>query len=127
VYITESLNTPPEDDRIYTLPLSEESFLHSLFDFIEKEWNNPELKVDDFDLPLGMSRTQVYRKVMLLTGKSPNSFIKEYRLNRALERMHHDMHSLSEIAYDTGFNSPSYFSKCFQRRFDVLPSDYMRS
>lgn len=127
LYTTETVNTPFEKDKIYTLPLSEENLLNTFIDFIEKEWHNPDLKVDDFDLPLGMSRTQVYRKVMLLTGKSPNSFIKEYRLNRALERIQQNMHTLSEIAYDTGFNSPSYFSKCFQRRFDLLPSDYIKS
>jgi AraC-like DNA-binding protein len=127
LFITENLNAPFDKDRLYTLPLSEENFLITLIDFIEKEWHNVELKVDDFDFPLGMSRTQVYRKVMRLTGKSPNSFLKEYRLNRALEIINKNMHTISEIAYETGFNSQSYFSKCFHRRFHILPSDYIKS
>jgi AraC-like DNA-binding protein len=127
LFITENLNAPFEKNKIHTLPISEEDFLNTLIDFIEREWHNSELKVDDFDLPLGMSRTQVYRNVMLLTGKSPNSFIKEYRLNRALEIINQNMHTISEIAYETGFNSQSYFSKCFQRRFGLLPSDYIKS
>lgn len=127
LFITENLNAPFDREKMHTFPLPEENFLNTLIDFIEREWHNSELKVDDFDLPLGMSRTQVYRKVMLLTGKSPNSFIREYRLNRALERINQNIHSISEIAYETGFNSLSYFSKCFQRRFELLPSDYIKS
>lgn len=127
LFITEKLNTPFEKDKMHIFPDSEETFLNTLIDFIEKEWHNSELKVDDFDLPLGMSRTQVYRKIMLLTGKSPNSFLREYRLNRALESINQNMQTISEIAYETGFNSQSYFSKCFQRRFNLLPSDYIKS
>lgn len=127
LFITENLNAPYDKTKIHTVTVSEENFLNTLLDFIEGEWHNSELEVDDFDLPLAMSRTQVYRNVMLLTGKSPNSFIKEYRLNRALERTNQNIYTISEIAYDTGFNSQSYFSKCFLRRFGLLPSDYMKS
>lgn len=126
-FITENLNATFEKDKMYALPFSDEFFLNTLIDFIEKEWHNSDLKVEDFDIPLGMSRTQVYRKVMLLTGKSPNSFLKEYRLNRALERINKNIYSISEIAYETGFNSLSYFSKCFYRRFDILPTEYLKS
>nr|MBC7612280.1 DUF4242 domain-containing protein [Pseudopedobacter sp.] len=127
LFITENLNTPFDNDTIHTLTTSEENALDTLIDFVESEWHNPELKVDDFDVPLGMSKTQVYRKILSLTGKSPNNFIKEYRLNRALEFVNQKMYTISEIAFETGFNSQSYFSKCFQRRFDLLPSDYIKS
>jgi AraC-like DNA-binding protein len=127
LFATENLNAPFDNTRIYVLPISEEGFLHNAIDFIEKEWHNAELKVEDFEMPLGMSKTQVYRKFMLLTGKSPNSFLKEYRLNRALEIINKNIFTISEIAYETGFNSQSYFSKCFRRRFDLLPSDYVKT
>lgn len=127
LFITEDLNTTIGNGKLYSLPVSEENSLNILIDFIEKEWHNAELKVEDFDFPLGMCRTQVYRKVMLLTGKSPNSFLKEYRLNAALEQIKKNINSISEIAYQTGFNSQSYFSKCFQRRFGLLPSDFIKS
>jgi AraC-like DNA-binding protein len=128
LFVSENLNTPYDKDRIYTLPSSEEFFLNILINFIEKVWHNPELKVEAFEEPIGMSKTQVYRKIVLLTGKSPNSFLKEYRLNQALERIHkNNTYTLSEIAYETGFNSPSYFSRCFHRRFHILPSDYIKS
>jgi AraC-like DNA-binding protein len=127
LFITENLNAPFDKHKLHILPLSEENYLIKLIDFVEKEWPNVELKVDAFDSPLGMSRTQVYRKVMHLTGKSPNNFLKEYRLNKALEKININMLSISEIAHETGFNSQSYFSKCFQRRFHLLPSDYIKS
>ena len=125
--VTESLDARFDKDRIFTLPSSEENHLNTIFNFIEKEWYKAELKVEDFEKPLGMCKTQVYRKFMLLTGKSPNSFLKEYRLNQALERINKNMQTISETAYETGFNSQSYFSKCFHRRFHILPSDYIKS
>jgi len=127
LFVTENLDTPYEKGLIYTLPQSDESLLQSLIEFIKHEWKNDKLLVDDFEKLLGMSRSQVYRKFVALTGMSPNSFLKEYRLNRALEMLNKNMHTISEIAYETGFNSPSYFSKCFQRRFGLSPSDYMNS
>jgi AraC-like DNA-binding protein len=127
LFVTEKINAYFDVDKIYVLPFSEEFFLNTLIDFIEKEWDNPELKVEDFDIPFGMSRTQVYRKVMQLTGKSPNSFLKEYRLNRALEKINKNLNTISEIAYETGFNSLSYFSKCFSKRYDLLPTEYIKS
>jgi AraC-like DNA-binding protein len=127
LFVTENLDVPNDKNRIYTLPSSEEQYLNTIFNFIEKEWYNSELKVEDFEQPIGVCKTQVYRKFMLLTGKSPNSFLKEYRLIKALERINKNSQSISETAYETGFNSQSYFSKCFHRRFHLLPSDYIKT
>lgn len=127
LFVTENMDVPYNKNRIYTLPSSEEKYLNAIFNFIEKKWYNAELKVEDFEQPLGVCKTQVYRKFVLLTGKSPNSFLKEYRLNKALERINKNTQSISENAYETGFNSQSYFSKCFHRRFHLLPSDYIKT
>ncbi|WP_372751929.1 nickel-binding protein [Labilibaculum sp.] len=114
-------------DQVHHLNLSDENFLNQLIDFTEKEWQNIDLKVEDFSRSLGMSKTSLYRKMMSLTGKSPNNFIREYRLNKALEGIKLKMKSISEIAYESGFNSTSYFSKCFEKRFGLLPSVYLKS
>jgi AraC-like DNA-binding protein len=116
-----------KDDKIMTLTSKEENFLNSLFDFIEKEWKNSNLKVDDFNKSIGLSKTQLYRKMMLLIGISPNTFLKQYRLRKALELMAKKSNTLSEIAYDSGFNSLSYFSKCFIKQFGTLPSAYQQN
>jgi AraC-like DNA-binding protein len=76
---------------------------------------------------MGCSKSRLYRKMILLTGKSPNTFIKEYRLNEALKLLSKNAGNISEIAFETGFSSPSYFSKCFKRKFGVLPAIYLNS
>jgi AraC-like DNA-binding protein len=63
---------------------------------------------------------------MNLTGKSPNTFIRDYRLNKALKLLHDQKGNISEIAFETGFNSLAYFSKCFKNKFDILPSKYIQ-
>ena len=126
-FIVENSDDDFDINNLHSLPSADENFLCQLIDFIEKEWQNNELKVDDFGLSLGLSKTLMYRKIVSLTGKSPNNFIKEYRLNRALEQINQKMKTISEIAFETGFNSTSYFSKCFQKRFIVLPSAYIKS
>jgi AraC-like DNA-binding protein len=63
--------------------------------------------------------------MILITGKTPNTFLKEYRLNEDLILLHKNTRNISEIAFETGFSSPSYFSKCFQKRYGHLPSGYL--
>jgi AraC-like DNA-binding protein len=65
--------------------------------------------------------------MMLLTGKSPNTFIKDYRLNEAVKLLNKNAGNISEIAFETGFSSPSYFSKCFQKKYGHFPSGYLLS
>lgn len=101
---------------------SDENFLTLLMDFIESSWDRVDLNVDSLVKPLGCSKSQLYRKMISLTGKSPHTFIKEYRLNKAVELLYKKSHNISEIAYETGFTSPSYFSKCFQKKYGCLPS-----
>jgi AraC-like DNA-binding protein len=86
-------------------------------------WSDTNLKVDDFNKPLGYSKSQLYRKMTTLTGQSPNTFIKEYRLKEALKLLNKKAGNISEIAFETGFSSPSYFSRCFQKRYGHFPSE----
>jgi AraC-like DNA-binding protein len=60
-----------------------------------------------------------------LTGKSPSSFLKEYRLDEALALLKKRTRNVSEVALETGFNSHSYFSKCFQQQYGCLPSELL--
>ncbi len=112
------------EKKITVLTQTDEKFLTLLMDYTEANWNDINFKVDDFTKPLGCSKSRLYRKIILLTGKSPNIFIKSYRLNEALILLNKNTGNVSEIAYETGFNSPSYFSKCFQKEYGHLPSDY---
>jgi len=121
LYNSENANTLNEG--ISALTQTDEKFLTLLMDYIESAWSDTDLKVDDFSKPVGYSKSQLYRKIISLTGISPNTFIREYRLNEALILLNKNAGNVSEIAFETGFSSPSYFSKCFLKRYGHLPSD----
>ncbi|MEN8124677.1 MAG: nickel-binding protein [Bacteroidota bacterium] len=127
LYESESLNVIIDRKLIRALRPSDENFLNILMDFTEKIWNKTDLKVDDFSKNLGLSKSQLYRKVKFITGKSINSFVKEYRLQKALDLLEKQKGNISEIAFETGFNSPAYFSKCFFETYGILPSNYLKS
>lgn len=115
----------PEEKKAFCLSPMDEHFLTSLMDFTESVWNDTNFKVDDLGRPVGCSKSQLYRKMMSLTGKSPNSFIRDYRLSEALVLLNKSTKNISEVAFETGFNSPSYFSKCFHKHYGRKPSDYL--
>ncbi len=96
-------------------------------DYTDAARSDADLKVDNFSKPLGCSKSQFYRKMISLTGKSPNTFIQEYRLNEALKLLSKKAGNVSEIAFQAGFSSPSYFSKCFKKKFGLLPVGYLNS
>ena len=126
LFESENQNTFIDEKIITALNPSEEIFTDQLLEFVDKNWRNPELKVDDFGKNLGLSKSQLYRNLKSTTGKSPNTFIRDYRLNKALALLNKQECNIAEIAYQTGFNSPAYFSKCFQTRFGILPSGFVK-
>jgi AraC-like DNA-binding protein len=113
-------------DRTYIRILSpkDEHFLNVLMDTIERYWAESTFNVLDLCKETGLSKSQLNRKITTLTGHSPNDFIKEFRLKQALELLDKRKGNISEIAFETGFSSPSYFSKCFLKRFGILPSNF---
>lgn len=127
LYNNENAKAINEDDIITTLNHSDEKFLDLLMNYTEINWANVNLKAEDFCKPTGCSKSQLYRKMTLLYGKAPNSFLKEYRLSKALRLLNKNSGNISEIAFETGFSSPSYFSKCFQKRYGSIPSDYLHT
>ncbi|HTF21998.1 MAG TPA: nickel-binding protein [Chryseolinea sp.] len=113
------------DKSIVVLDLNSEKFLKSLMGYFEKEWNNPTLSVEKLSAELGLSKSQANRKLKLLTAKSPNQFIQEIRLQRALGSIKLNSRTISEIAYDSGFTSPTYFSRAFKKRFGISPREFV--
>jgi len=75
---------------------------------------------------LGISRTNLHRKLKALTGTSATEFIRKIRLQRAAQLVQQNTLTVSEIAYQVGFESLSYFSKSFQEEFGMSPSEYGR-
>ena len=73
---------------------------------------------------LAVSRSLLHKKLMALIGQSPSDLIRRIRLNKAAKLIEHKSGNISEIALEVGFNSPSYFAKCFQKQFGFNPSRY---
>jgi AraC-like DNA-binding protein len=116
-----------KDNGTSVLNLSpvDETLLDSLFNTLEEHYADPDLNVTDYCQKLAMSQSQLYRKTMALFDVSPNELMREFRLDKALERMKKKRYNISEITFDTGFTSPSYFTKCFKRKFGLLPMTYV--
>lgn len=112
-------------EGIACLTQADEQFITRLMDHAQSTWSDIKLKVDDLNKPVGLSKPQLYRKMILLTGKSPVTFIKEYRLNEALSLLNKGAGNISQIAYEAGFSSPSYFAKCFQKRYGQSATEYL--
>jgi AraC-like DNA-binding protein len=126
LYENENRNEFINKEHIRTLNPKEEKFLTHLMDFVGTIWTKPDFNVNDFGMKLGYSKSQLNRKLKNLTGKSPNNFIVEYKLQQALKSLHDQKGNISEIAFETGFNSAAYFSTCFKNKFGILPSKYVQ-
>lgn len=105
-----------------TINTSEQEFLDTMLNVVEDHISNHEFGVDYLSRDMGVSRPQLYRKVTAITGRSPVTFIRDIRLNKALALIKENKYNLSEIALEIGYNSPSYFSKCFRDKYGVNAS-----
>ena len=101
---------------------SDLSEIKRLEEVLSRNLGNSNFKSEDLSSELGLSKTQLYRKVGALTGLSPNKLLSEVRLRSALRVLKAGGKNVSEVAYDSGFNSPTYFTRVFRNRFEVLPT-----
>ncbi|MCK5677790.1 MAG: helix-turn-helix domain-containing protein, partial [Flavobacteriaceae bacterium] len=102
----------------------DKAFVNKVQQIILNHIEDEKLNVNILSFEIGLSRSQVWRKVKALTGKSVSQFICEVRLKEAAKLIQKDEFTAAEIAYKVGFNSPSYFHKCFHDHFGVTPGDY---
>ncbi|OJU51947.1 MAG: AraC family transcriptional regulator, partial [Bacteroidales bacterium 45-6] len=109
-----------------TLADMEQDFIDHFKAHVEKNITNPELNVDDIAKSLGLSRVQLYRKLRSLTDYTPNELIRIIRLKHAIRLLSTRSKSIAEVAYESGFSSPSYFTKCFKEQYNVNPTDYLK-
>ena len=103
---------------------ADEDFLNKLVEKIHQHLNESELNVDSLAQMLNMSRATLYRKLRNISELTPNEFIRLVRLKKAAELLKQREYRVNEIAFIVGFNSVSYFAKCFFKQFGVLPKDY---
>jgi DNA-binding response OmpR family regulator len=101
----------------------EQQFIQKLSDRMEENFRNPDYSVEGLSKDIGLSRSQLHRKLSALTNESASKFIRSYRLKKAMKMLVTSSGNISEIAYDVGFNSVSYFNKCFLAQFERRPGD----
>jgi AraC-like DNA-binding protein len=112
---TEDFNLIRNEDFLFTF---------QLFDVLEDKIDQPDFKCEDIDTMLGLSKSRAYRKIKSLTGIAPNQLIQEFRLRKSLKCLKQHSVTISETAFDLGFNSPTYFAKLFRTRFNITPTHF---
>jgi len=116
---------------IYTVPKEiatnplDQQLLEKAINYVHNNITNTDLSADDLAGFLFMSQRNAYRKIKALTNQSINDFIRILRLKMAIKLMDEKKLTISEIAFDVGFASHAYFSKCFREQFGKSPSEYL--
>jgi DNA-binding response OmpR family regulator len=104
----------------------DEKLMNKALATVEKHMSDSEFSVEKLSRELGMSRVHLYKKLTALTGKTPIEFIRIMRLKRAAQYLGKSQLTVSEIAFEVGFNDPRYFSRYFKTEFGMLPSQYIQ-
>ncbi len=99
--------------------------LEKIHQVIEENIQNSDYNIDNIAETLGLSRSAFFKKLKSMTGLAPVDLIKEIRLNKSVELMKTTDLSISEIAFDVGFKEAGYFGKCFRKRFNQTPSEFL--
>jgi AraC-like DNA-binding protein len=108
-----------------SLAPQDEALLELLFNKLEENWQDADFDIDNYCQAMAMSKSQLYRKTIALTGLSPNILLKEFRLEKAKQLMRKQHYNIAQITFDSGFTSPSYFTKCFKKKYGLLPMAYL--
>ena len=101
----------------------DQEFINKLTDIIELNLENEQFGVLELATEIGLSRSQLHRKLEDINGKSTSQFIREYRLQKAMEMLKENRDTASEIAYRVGFKSPTYFNRCFHNFYGYPPGE----
>lgn len=102
-------------------------FIKKLNRVMEKNLSNSDFNVEQLAKSLYMSSATLYRKLHALTGKIPSRYIRSYRLQTAARLIRENFGTITEVAFEVGFTSRAYFTRCFKEEFHMAPSDYRES
>lgn len=114
-------------ERKYLLNLlpQDEHLLRLLFSKLEENWQDADFNISDYCMATAMSASQLYRKTVALTSLPPNSLVQDFRLHKAKELMRKRNYNIAQVTFDSGFTSASYFTKCFKKKYGLLPMTYL--
>lgn len=110
---TKKVDIEPEDD----------AFMRKAVKIIDRNIGNTDFSVEKMAADLGVSRTFLYNKMVTRMEKSPNELIRDIRLDRGRELLMKSQLTISEIAFEVGYNNPKYFTKNFKKKYNMLPSE----
>lgn len=115
--------TPKDDILKAKADDIDKDFISRLRSVIQENLDNPDFGVESISGEIGLSRVQLYRKVKAITGVSVVDVLRKARLQRGKQLLIETDKTVSEIAYEVGFSSPSYFTKCFKDEYGLLPGE----
>lgn len=105
----------------------DEKFMQKLYEILEREIANPNLDINDFCQEIGISRSNLYRKIKAVTNLSPGEFIRNFRLEASKKLLHREGVNISDVYTALGFSSHSYFSNCFKAKYGISPAKYAKN
>ncbi|HEY1054428.1 MAG TPA: response regulator, partial [Emticicia sp.] len=111
----------PDTQKVLSV---EDSFLLKIKQITEAHLSDSGFGVEQFSREIGMSQSQLLRKMKAISNKTVVEFLKDYRLERAAQLIRKNTGTIAEIAFEVGYENPSYFTRSFQEKFGVLPSEY---
>ena len=109
-----------------TITPLDEQFVQKALTLVEEHMADSDYSVEQLSSDLSMSRANLYKKMMNITGQSPHDFMRSIRLKRACQLLERSQMQVSEIAYAVGYSSPKRFSENFKAEYGVTPSEYMK-
>ncbi len=121
------INKPLTHYNSVTASKVDNEFMTKLHEFIMKNIAEQDLNIDNLTSQLGTSKSSLYRKLKANTGLSINEYIRVCRLKQAAELLSSQKYKINEVAFMTGFSSASYFATCFQKQFEITPSEFIRN
>ncbi len=123
---TRYAQNPITDLQPFTSNSRDDDFLRQCHDVIVAHMSDSGLSVDFLAREMAMSRSLIFKKLKAVTGMTPNDFMKVIRLKEASRLMVEGRYRITEIGFLAGFNSSSYFAKCFAKQFGILPTEFMK-
>ncbi len=120
-------SSPFSNAKTMALSKADETFLDKLTEAIQESISDPDFNVNILADKMNMSRSSLHRKIKAITEITPNEFIQLQRLKMGARLIQSGEYRINEVCDLVGFNSSSYFAKCFQKQFGVLPKDFVKS
>ncbi|MBR2063557.1 MAG: response regulator [Bacteroidales bacterium] len=121
------MNKPLTHYSSVTASKLDQEYMDKVHEFIMKHIAETDLNIENLTLQLGTSKSSLYRKLKANTGLSINEYIRLCRLKQAAELLSSQKYKINEVAFMTGFSSPSYFATCFQKQFNITPSEFVKN